>query len=181
VSAAEELGFPVVLKAVRPGLVHKSDAGGVRVGITGPSDVRAVAKDFESRLGAGPLLVQKQVPAGLELVVGVVRDPQFGPVIVFGLGGIWVEVLDDVSLRVAPFGENEARTMLGELRGAAILDGARGSPPVDRAALCGLLSAVSIWAARAPWLASLDVNPIIAANGRLTAVDARVRIATESQ
>ena len=180
VRAAAELGFPVVLKAVRPELVHKSDAGGVRVGVAHESEVRAIALDFEHRLGAGPLLVQKQVAAGLELVIGAVRDLQFGPVVLFGLGGIWVEALDDVALRVAPFDENEAHAMLEELRAGSLLDGARGKPPIDRAALARLLSTLSVWVARAPWLASLDVNPLIAANAQLTAVDARVRIAIET-
>ena len=178
-AAAVELGFPVVLKAVRPGLVHKSDAGAVRIGVADESAVRAVAEDFERRLGAGPVLVQKQLGAGLELVIGAVRDPQFGPVVVVGLGGVWVEALDDVALRVAPFDENEANAMLHELRAAPLLDGARGKAPVDRPALARLLARLSIWIARAPWLATLDVNPIIATGAQLTAVDARVRIATE--
>jgi acetyltransferase len=175
--AAAELGFPVVLKAVRPDLVHKSDAGGVRVGLADAEAVRATVADFAARLGPGPVLVQKQVAPGVELVIGAVVDPQFGPVVLFGLGGVFVEVLDDVALRVAPFDENEAHTMLGELRGQALLDGARGRAPVERATLAALLSRVSLWVARAPWLASLDVNPIVATGAELTAVDARVRVA----
>lgn len=177
--AAEEFGYPVVLKAVRPGLVHKSDAGGVRVGLAGAGEVREAVNDFERRLGPGDVLVQRQVPAGVELVIGAVRDPQFGPVVLFGLGGVWVEVLDDVALRVAPFDEGEARAMLGELRAQALLDGARGRAPVDRDALARLVANVSGWIARAPWLASLDVNPVIAAGAQLTAVDARVRLVPE--
>ncbi len=176
-SAGAELGFPVALKAVRPGLIHKSDADAVRLGVATEGDAREIASDFERRLGPGPLLVQKHVPPGLEFVIGAVRDPHFGPVVVAGLGGVWVEVLDDVALRVAPFGESEALAMLAELRAAPLLDGARGRAPVELAALARLLSTLSVWVARAPWLASLDVNPVIAAGAQLTAVDARVRVA----
>ena len=177
VSAAAELRFPVVLKAVRPGMVHKSDAGGVRIGVATAAAVRGVLADFEARLGPGPVLVQQQISGGVELVIGAVRDPQFGPIVICGLGGVWVEVLDDVALRVAPFDEHEALAALGELRAQALLDGARGNPPVDRAALARLLASISAWVARAPWLTSLDINPIIANGARLTAVDARLRIA----
>jgi len=176
VRAAAELGFPVVLKALRSGLIHKSDAGGVRVGVADETGVRRVAGDFARRLGTGPLLVQEQIATGVELVVGAVRDEQFGPIVVFGLGGVWVEVLDDVALRLVPFDECEALAMIAEVRAQALLDGARGRTPVDRAALARLLCAVSVWVARAPWLASLDINPVIAAGSRLTAVDARIRV-----
>jgi acetyltransferase len=179
VGAAVALGFPVVLKAVRPGLVHKSDAGGVRTGVAAEATVRETVADFERRLGPGATLLQKQVEPGVELVIGAVRDPQFGPVVLFGLGGVWVEILDDVALRVAPFDETEARGMLDELRAQALLDGARGRPPVDRAAVARLLAGVSAWIARAPWLASLDVNPIIAGGSGLVAVDARIRLTPE--
>jgi acetyltransferase len=176
IEAAGELGFPVVLKAVRPALVHKSEAGAVRAGVASDDDVRDVLLDFERRLGPGQTLVQKQIGGGLELVIGAKRDPQFGPVVLFGLGGVWVEALDDVALRLAPFGEEEARAMLVELRAAELLDGARGRAPVDRSALARMLAATSGWIARAPWLAELDVNPIIVHGTQFCAVDARVRV-----
>jgi len=109
------------------------------------------------------------------------RDPQFGPAVLFGLGGIWIEALDDVAVRIAPFTEEEARSMFDELRGRTLLDGARGRPGVDRAALARLLATLSKWIARAPWLMELDINPIIADGTTLTAVDARLRIATSPQ
>jgi len=176
IEAARELGYPVVVKAVRPALVHKSEAGAVRTGVASDDAVREVLLDFERRLGPGPALIQKQIRSDLELVIGAKRDPQFGPVVLFGLGGIWVEALDDVAVRLAPFGEDEAHAMLAELRAAKLLDGARGRAPVDRGALARMLVAASRWIASAPWLAELDVNPIIVNGGQFTAVDARVRV-----
>ncbi len=176
VQDANDLGYPVVLKAVRPELVHKSEANAVRVGVADEAAVRAVVDDFERRLGRGSTLVQRQLAGGLELVAGAVRDPQFGPVMLFGLGGVWVEVLDDVALRLAPFDEREAHAMIAELRAAPVLDGLRGRARVDRSALARLLSRLSVWVARAPWLDELDLNPIIATGNELVAVDARVRV-----
>jgi acetyltransferase len=94
----------------------------------------------------------------------------------FGLGGVWIEALDDVSVRIAPFAQEEAASMFDELRGRTLLDGARGRAPIDRGVLAQMLSALSQWIARAPWLTELDLNPIIANGSRLTAVDARLRM-----
>ncbi len=177
IAAARELGYPVVLKAVRDDLLHKSDAGAVRLGIATDAAVRDALNDFERRLGSGATLVQKQIGKGLELVAGCVRDPHFGPVVLFGLGGVWIEALDDVVLRLAPFGEDEARAMISELRAAKVLAGVRGGQGVDGDALARLLAALSQFVARAPWLAELDLNPIVARGTELIAVDARIRIA----
>jgi len=179
VGVAVELGFPVVLKAVRPDVLHKSEAGAVRLGLADADAVRVAARDLERNLGRGPFLVQHQAEPGVELVVGAVAAPGFGTMVVAGLGGIWVEALGDVAMRLAPFGPDEAASMLDELRGAALLDGGRGRPPVDRHALACLIADVSAWVARAPWLAELDINPLISTrDGGLVAVDARIRIAT---
>jgi acyl-CoA synthetase (NDP forming) len=178
VAAAASVGFPCVLKAIRPALLHKSEAGAVKIGIADPAQALEVARDFENRLGPGPVLVQRQATPGLELVFGATRDPNLGPAIVFGLGGIWIEALDDVAVRIAPFTQEDAASMLDELRGRALLDGARGRPGVDRAALADLLASLSQFVARAPWLAELDLNPIIATGPNLMAVDARLRIVT---
>jgi len=177
VDAAAEVGFPCVVKAIRPDLVHKSEAGAVTVGITDGAQARATVCDFETRLGPGPVMVQRQLPTGLELVIGAQRDPRFGPAMLFGLGGIWIEALDDVAVRIAPFTEQEAASMFDDLRGRALLDGVRGRPPVDRTALARLLAALSQWIARAPWLSELDLNPIIAIGSSLSAVDARLKVA----
>lgn len=178
VQAARDLGFPIVLKAVRPDLVHKTEAGAVRVGLTDAAAIRAAARDLVRSLGPGALLVQHQAGPGVELVVGAVFAPGFGPMVMAGLGGIWIEALGDVAMRLAPIGSDEAAAMLDELRGSAVLDGGRGGPAVDRRSLACLIADVSAWVARAPWLRELDINPLIATGGGLVAVDARIRIAT---
>ncbi len=173
---ADALGYPIVVKAIRAEVIHKSEAGAVRLGLGDRAAVRDAARSLRSDLGPGPLLVQRQTAPGLEVVIGAVRDPVFGPLIVAGLGGIWVEALDDVALRVAPIGVAEARSMLAELQGQALLDGGRGRPPVDRASLARIIARVSAWVARAPWLAELDINPLIVTPDGPLAVDARIRI-----
>lgn len=179
IQAARDLCFPVVLKAIRPDLVHKTEAGAVRLGLANAAAVRAAAGDLRRSLGPGPFLVQHQADAGVEFVIGAVAASGFGTMVVAGLGGIWVEALGDVAMRLAPFGPDEAASMLDELRGAALLDGGRGRPPIDRARLACLIAEVSGFVARAPWLRELDINPLIATrDGGLVAVDARIRVAT---
>jgi acyl-CoA synthetase (NDP forming) len=177
VVAAGELGYPAVLKAIRPDLIHKTEAGAVRLGLANAAVVRAAAHQLRRSLSSGALLVQHQASSGVELVIGAVHAPGFGSLVVAGLGGIWVEALDDVSMRLAPFGRAEATAMLDELRGRALLDGGRGGPPVDRRALAQMISGVSRWLARAPWLRELDINPLIATGDGFIAVDARIRVA----
>src|SRR5262249_15078233 len=118
VAAAERLGFPIVLKAERPGLVHKSEVGGVRLGLACGDAVAAAFDELAARLGAGPVLLQRQAAPGIELVIGAKRDASFGPVVMAGLGGIWVEALGDVALRLAPIGTDEALAMLDRLNAA---------------------------------------------------------------
>jgi acetyltransferase len=172
---ADSVGATVVLKAIRPGVVHKTEAGALRLGLRGPDAVRAAARE----LGPGPLLVQAQAPAGVELLVGAVRDARFGPVVVVGLGGVFAEALGDVARRLAPFDAAEADDAWSELRGAAVLEGWRGGPPVDRRVLSSVTARVSALVARAPWLRELDLNPIIAGTWGAIIVDARVRVAQE--
>ena len=175
--AAKSLGFPICLKAVRPGLVHKAQAGGVQLGLTDPRAVSETAQTFIERFGSGPVVIQRQVQPGLEFMLGAMRDPQFGPVVLFGLGGIWVEVLNDVAIRLAPFDETEAASMLHELRGARpLFESDWSQRVVDSEALIRLIATVSVWVARAPWLAELDINPIIANDGGFVVVDARLRV-----
>ena len=176
VAAAMALGYPAVLKAVRPGLVHKTEVGAVRLGL---ADAAAVCNAFASlaaSLGPGPVLVQAQVIRGVELMLGAVRDATFGPLVVCGLGGIWTEALSDVALRLAPIAPSGALQALTELRGSPLLDGLRGAHGVDREALAALISTLSIAVARAPWCVELDLNPLIASGNRFTIVDARMRI-----
>jgi hypothetical protein len=176
VAAAMALGYPTVLKAVRPALVHKTEAGAVRLGLTDAAAVRSAFESLAASLGPGPVLVQAQATRGVELMLGTVRDATFGPLVVCGLGGIWAEALNDVALRLAPIAPGVALQALTELRGSPLLDGLRGAPGVDREALAALISTLSIAVARAPWCVELDLNPLIASGNRFTIVDARMRI-----
>lgn len=176
VAAATALGYPAVLKAVRPALVHKTEAGAVRLGLADAAAVRSAFASLSSLLGPGPVLVQAQATRGVELMLGTVRDATFGPLVVCGLGGIWAEALNDVALRLAPIAPGVALQALTELRGSPLLDGLRGAPGVDREALAALISTLSIAVARAPWCVELDLNPLIASGNRFTIVDARMRI-----
>lgn len=180
VAAAESIGYPVVLKLLSADVTHKSDIGGVRLGLR---DAAGVREAFDAILSAAAqkapdarvdgCLVAPMIGDGVETIVGVTRDPVFGPVVMFGLGGVHVEVLGDVSFRVAPFGEAEAQRMIDETRAAALLGGVRGRPPVDRDALARALSALSRYAAaHADRLVSLEANPfLVRAQGAL-ALDA---------
>jgi acyl-CoA synthetase (NDP forming) len=169
-------GGPVVMKACGPEILHKSDLGLVRLGVTGDAAVR---RTFAELVAAAPradgVIVAEQVPAGTETVVGVSHDELFGPVVMFGLGGVFVEVLRDVTFRVPPFGRAEARRMLGELRGARVLDGVRGRPPADKDALVDVIMKVQRLAVDlADEVAELDVNPLVALPRGCVALDALV-------
>jgi acetate---CoA ligase (ADP-forming) len=181
VGSAERLGFPVVLKIVAPSIVHKTEVGGVEVNLGDATDVR---RAFE-RIMAGAratapaaeitgVLVQPMVQHGRELIVGVTRDPTYGPLLMFGLGGILVEVLRDVAFRIAPIGREDARRMMREIRGAKLLDSVRGSPPADRTAIEEVLLRISRLATDFPEIAELDVNPLMAMPSGAVAADARV-------
>jgi acetyltransferase len=175
VSAAERLGYPVVAKVDHPDLVHKSDAGGVRLGLDGPRALRTAAGDLLALAPGAAVLVQHQ-HEGAELMVGGLRDPEFGAVVLAGLGGVLVEVLRDVQLAVAPVDEAYARGMLGALRGAAVLDGVRGRPAVDQAAVARVIARVSELMAGHPEIAELDLNPLLAGPRGCVAVDWRIRV-----
>jgi len=169
----------VALKAIRTGLLHKTEAGAVRLNLRDADSVLQACADFDARLGTGPVLVQAQAKPGVELMLGAVRDPTFGLVIVFGLGGVWAEVLGDVVMRLCPLSPAEVEQALTELRAQSLLDGARGTEPVDRHALAQLISRVSEWIARAPWCRELDLNPVIAHGSSFVIVDARMRVEKE--
>jgi acyl-CoA synthetase (NDP forming) len=173
---AEKMQFPVVLKAERSGLVHKSDAGAVRLGLSGGGAVAEAFEDFRSRFGAGPALLQRQASPGVELVIGARRDPLFGPIVLAGLGGVWIEVLEDVALRLAPIDADEARAMLDELKGRKLLAGFRNRPPIDLVRFARLIADLSQWFSAAAWLGELDLNPIIANGDEFTIVDVRMRV-----
>ena len=183
VAAARDLGGSVVLKLDAAGLAHKSDVGAVRLGLAGDDAVRVAATELLAlgdRLTAGGaatvrgLLVAPMAPPGLELIVGVSRDPQFGPIVLAGLGGVFAEALDDVALCLAPVSARDAAAMLAGLRGKALLDGVRGRPPVDRGAVVEILVALGHLAAERPDIRAIDVNPVIAHDHGALAVDALV-------
>jgi acyl-CoA synthetase (NDP forming) len=163
VRAAEAIGYPVVMKAVGRDLHHKSDAGLVRIGVSSPKKVRATfAALTERRPHAEGVLVCEQVTGGVETVVGVAHDELFGPVVMFGLGGVFVEVLGDVTFRVPPFARDEARRMVEEVRGFPLLQGARGAPKADVAALVDVIMKVQRLAVDLHAdLAELDINPLL--------------------
>jgi acyl-CoA synthetase (NDP forming) len=166
---AAEIGFPVVLKIVSPDIAHKSDVGGVLLDLkdeaavrSGYADMRELVAKAAPDAGIEGVLVAAMVPAGVETVLGVVRDPLFGPVVMFGLGGIFVEVLRDVVFKPAPFRVEDAREMIDRVRGSALLYGVRGSPPADIDALAEALSRLSLFAAaNAATIASIDINPVV--------------------
>ncbi len=177
VHAAESLGYPVVLKAVGGGeLLHKTEAGGVVLDLADAEAVRAAAEDMMSSLKPSRLVVMSHISGGQELILGIKRDPTFGPVVLMGLGGTAAEALGDVSLRLAPVDDAEAGQMMDQLRGAALLKGFRGAPPVKRPALLEAVMRLSILAAQVPAIAELDINPLLAGPGGVMAVDARVRV-----
>ncbi len=181
-SVAQQLGVPVVLKAVASGLLHKSDAGGVRLGLDGPEAVSAAATEIAAAVaGAGHelegLIVQPMAQPGVELLMGVVADPSFGPVIACGAGGTSTEVLGDVAVRITPLTDIDAREMLRSLRTFTLLRGYRGAPPCDVARLEDLLARLSALVEAHPEVVELDANPVIASPGGATIVDARIRLA----
>jgi len=185
VAAAEEIGYPVVLKIVSPDIVHKSDAGGVALGLDSGAAVESAYDTMMTRMAEQfpqadlrGVSVQPQAPAGLELIVGMSRDAQFGPVIMFGLGGIFVEVIEDVSLRLVPLVRRDAQEMLTEIKGSKLLGEFRGRPPVDRAALEDLLLKLSDFVAAHPEISQIDLNPVLAYPDGAVAVDARVILET---
>jgi len=184
VRAAREIGFPVVMKVVSPDISHKSDVGGVALDVmsqTGAANsfdaiVRDVGRRAPSARVAG-ILVAKQLAGGRETIVGMTRDATFGPLVMFGLGGILAEALHDVVFRIAPLSAADARTMVSGIRGASILAGVRGMPPVNRLALQDVLRRVAQLAVDFPEIQEMDVNPVLAFEHTVVAADCRVVLA----
>jgi acyl-CoA synthetase (NDP forming) len=184
VSLARRLGFPLVLKIASADIVHKSDAGGVRLGL---NDLQQVAAAYREIMAAARsycpgaaitgVSVQKMARPGLEVIIGMYRDAQFGPVIMFGLGGVLVEVLKDVSLRVVPLLKRDAAEMIREIKGYPLLNGYRGREKVDITCLEKMLLTVSRFVARHPEIREIDLNPVFAYHDGALAVDARVVLA----
>ena len=181
VSHSKELGFPVVLKIVSPDILHKTDVGGVKLGLNNEVDVGnaydgiiSTIKKQEPAAKIQGVSVQPMARPATEVIIGMSKDPQFGPVLMFGLGGILVEVLKDVSFRIVPLTRRDAREMIGEIKGYPILEGYRGREPANIAVLEELLLKVSEFVDSRPEIAELDINPIFAYSDGALAVDARV-------
>jgi acetate---CoA ligase (ADP-forming) len=180
VRAASAIGYPAALKALGPTLLHKTERGAVSLGLLDDAAVRSAYADFTSRFGSEmtSVLVQRMVPRGVEMLVGAVQDPLFGPLIACGTGGVLVDVLADTAFRLHPLSASDARGMIDDLRGARLLRGYRGSPPADEAALRDVLVRVSALIAAAPEIQELDLNPVMVLASGACVADVRVRVET---
>ncbi len=178
IAAAKDLGFPVVLKAVGPTILHKTEVGGVRLNLADEAAVRAACKDLKKRLGEDltDYLVQPMVPGGVEVIAGVTNDSTFGPLVLYGSGGTLVELLADVAFRLQPLTNVDVDAMLDEVRGTALLRGYRGAAPLDERALKDLLLRLSALVDACPEVREMDLNPVKVLARGLKVVDARVRI-----
>jgi len=181
VSLSKEMGFPVVLKIVSPDVIHKSDSGGVKLGLANAaqvgkaySEILSAIKRHYPKAKIQGISVQKMARPGVEVIIGMTKDAQFGPVLMFGLGGILVEVLKDVSFRIVPLAKRDAREMIKEIKGYPLLEGYRGQEPADIPFLEDLILKVSDFVDKNPEIKELDLNPVFAYKNRAVAVDARV-------
>jgi acetyl-CoA synthetase (ADP-forming) len=181
VKFAKDIGFPVVLKIVSPDIIHKSDVGGVLVGLKTVDEVRSAyqqimrnVKKHKADAKIVGVLVQEMAPASTEVIVGAVKDPQFGPALMFGLGGIFVEILRDVSFRIAPIDESEAREMISEIKAYPLLKGYRGLPPADIEAIVKILVNTSRLVVEHQEIKEVDLNPIMVYDRGAKTVDARI-------
>jgi acyl-CoA synthetase (NDP forming) len=181
ISIAKELGFPVVLKIASPDIIHKSDAGGVKLGLKNATEVgRAyrqimdLVKQREPQATIYGVSVQRMIQPGIEVIMGMSKDAQFGPVLMFGLGGVFVEVLKDVSFRIVPITRRDARQMIEEIKGYPVLKGYRGQEPANIEALEDMLLKLSHFVEQSPQIKELDLNPIFAYPDGAVAVDARI-------
>ena len=178
---ADEIGYPVVLKVVSPEIIHKSDAGGVIVNLRNRSDVSDAyrkilenVKKYDANARIVGVLVQEMAPQSTETIVGAIKDPQFGQTIMFGLGGIFVELLKDVSFRIAPITADDAKEMITQLKAYPLLKGFRNSPPADIDALVSVLLSTSRLVMENPEIKELDLNPVLAYQKGAKTVDARI-------
>ena len=181
IELSHKIGFPAVLKIASPDVTHKSDAGGVKIGLSDEAEVGQAYDEIMASIGSAypnahidGVSVQAMAQPGVEVIMGVSTDPQFGPVLMFGLGGILVEVLKDVAFRIAPLTPRDAAQMIREIKGYPVLEGHRGQKPVDINALESSLLKLSRFVEERPMIRELDLNPVIAYSDGLTVVDARI-------
>ena len=187
VKAAEKIGYPVVLKILSPDVIHKSDVGGVLININTPDEVRKGYQSIISNVQKHKtnarikgIFVEEFAPKGIEVIIGALKDPQFGPALMFGLGGIFVEVLKDVSFRVAPITKFDAKEMIQEIKGYPILTGIRGQKASDVRALENILLQVSKLVMDYPVINQLDLNPVFSYPKGAKCVDARIILEEKS-
>ena len=181
VSLSQKMSFPVALKIVSPDVIHKSDSGGVKLSLNNVTEVKKaydeilkkVKKQYPDAVIHG-VSVQKMIQPGTEVIVGTSKDPQFGPVIMFGLGGIFVEILKDVSFRVIPVEQRDAQEMIKEIKGYPLLQGYRGKEPANISALVEIILKISKLIEENPQIKELELNPIFAYRNKAVAVDARI-------
>ena len=186
VKQAKKIGFPLVMKVVSPQILHKTDVGGVKVGLDNVNDVKKTFKDMYGRLSKKKgvevkgILLEKMVPKGVELIVGIQNDPQFGPVIMVGLGGIMTEVMKDVAFRMLPITTSDAKSMLNELKGSALLKGFRGSEPIDTNMVAKMLVQIGkLGVENADYINSVDFNPVVVYPKSHFVVDAKIILGKE--
>ncbi|MHA1187113.1 MAG: acetate--CoA ligase family protein [Candidatus Heimdallarchaeota archaeon] len=185
---AKKIGFPVVMKIVSPEVIHKTDAGGVKLNINSDNEVAAAfdeitrnARNYNAKADIRGVLIEKMVKPSTEIIIGVTRDPTFGPALMFGLGGIFVELLKDVSFRIAPITETDAKEMINEIKALPMLQGFRGGPNVDLKNIVETLLKISKFTIEyINDILEIDLNPIFAYDDHLLTVDARV-ILTEKK
>ncbi len=176
--AAVQIGFPVAVKALGADLVHKTEIGGVRLGLSTEHAIREVFADFSTRLGArlDGVLVQQMIPGGVEMVVGGLNDPSFGPLVMAGTGGIFVELVGDTVFRMCPLTETDASEMVEDMKGRVLLRGYRGAPPADELAFRNVLLAVSQLVDACPEIQEMDINPLLVLRTGAVAADVRIRV-----
>jgi len=188
ISLSKRVGFPVVLKIASPDITHKSDSGGVKLGLTNVTQVSNAYREILSsvrqrfpKARVQGVSVQKMARPGVEVIIGMSKDAQFGPVLMFGLGGILVEVLKDVSFRVVPVTRKDAEQMLREIKGYPLLQGYRAQEPVHFPSLEGLIVKVSDLVEQYSQIKELDLNPVFAYKDSTVAVDARIILETPAE
>ncbi|MDR1650670.1 MAG: acetate--CoA ligase family protein, partial [Synergistaceae bacterium] len=175
--AAEKIGFPVVVKVVSPEIVHKSDRGGVALGVGDADGVREAFRRMRGICDGGDfrgVVVYPMLKAGKEAIIGLTNDPTFGPVVAFGMGGVYTEVLRDITFRVAPVSEIQALGMIREIKMYPLLRGTRGEAPIDESALAGTIAAFSRLSSRYPDISEADLNPVFLYENGVVAADARI-------
>ena len=178
---ADDIGYPLVLKIVSPDVIHKSDVGGVVINLKTPEEVRRAYRKILANVRKHKadaeiigILVQEMAPKSTEVIIGATKDPQFGPALMFGLGGVFVEILEDITFRIAPITERDAREMITEVKAYPLLKGYRGQPPADIEAIINILLNTSRLVMNHPEIKELDLNPIMVYEKGAKTVDARI-------